>query len=74
MLSPMRPRVGVRDVFDEFALVDAYTAEPVDLALLGITPATAAGPTPLAVLVGVYTRGAHRPVDLGPRPTDPAHI
>ena len=54
----MRPRVGVRDVFDEFALVDAYTAEPVDLALLGITPATAAGPTPLAVLVGVYTRGA----------------
>ena len=42
MLSPMRPRVGVSDVFDEFAMVDPYTAEPVDLALLGITPATAA--------------------------------
>src|SRR5450755_1922292 len=60
MLSPMRPRVGVRDVFDGFAMVDPFTAEPVDLVLIGIAPATATGAdaADLAVLVGVYTRGA----------------
>ena len=43
MLGPLRPVIDKRCVTDGFALVDAYTARPAELVLIGVHPGTGTG-------------------------------
>ena len=70
MLRPLRPLIEITCVGDGFELVDAYSARPVDIVLIGIERSCNAGPEAIGLQLAMHPRsviitvGAVADVDL----------
>jgi DNA-binding NarL/FixJ family response regulator len=54
LLRPLPSLPAIRCVSDAFAAVDALAAEPVDLVLIGVHPASRMGPQAIGLVLGMY--------------------
>ncbi len=54
LLRPLPSLPAIRCVSDGFAVVDALAAEPVDLVLIGVHPASRIGPEAIGLVLGLH--------------------
>ncbi len=54
LLRPLPSLPSIRCVSDGFAVVDALAAEPVDLVLIGVHPASRIGPEAIGLVLGIH--------------------